>query len=240
MIEPDPRPLPWLNATLVGIAPASARVKSYRFRVAFDRPMRAGQHVDVRLTAPDGYQAQRSYSIASPPGGDGTIELLIEGLPEGEVSGFFDAVAAVGDTIEMRGPIGGAFVWGPEDGGPLLLIGGGSGVVPLLSMLRHRAAAAPEIPALLLYSAREAGEAIAAGELATRARDEPHFDLMLTLTRAGGRHIDAGLIAEALQRLGSPRHAYLCGSNAFVGAVAERLVEAGLDPSLIHTERFGG
>ncbi|MCJ2034409.1 FAD-binding oxidoreductase [Methylobacterium sp. J-068] len=240
MIEPAARALPWLDATLVGIVPASARVKSYRFRVAFDRPMRAGQHVDVRLTAPDGYQAQRSYSIASAPGHDGTIELMIEGLAGGEVSGFFATTAEVGDTIEMRGPIGGAFVWGPEDGGPLLLVGGGSGVVPLLSMLRHRAAVAPEVPALLLYSARDADEAIAAEELATRARDEPGLDLMLNLTRAGGRRIDAALIGEALDRLGAPRHAYLCGANPFVGTVSDLLLEAGLDPATIRTERFGG
>jgi glycine betaine catabolism B len=240
VIDPAPRALPWRDATLVDIAPASARVKRYRFRVDFDRPIRAGQHVDVRLTAPDGYQAQRSYSIASAPSADGIIELMIEGLPDGEVSGFFDTVAQVGDTIELRGPIGGAFVWSPEDGGPLLLIGGGSGVVPLLSMLRHRAAVAPDVPALLLYSARNEAETIAAEELAARARDEPGFDLMLNLTRAGGRRIDAALIAEALERLGRPRHVYLCGANPFVGAIADLLLDAGLDPATIHTERFGG
>ncbi|GJD72403.1 FAD-binding oxidoreductase [Methylobacterium goesingense] len=240
MTDPDPRPLPWQTATLTAIRPITQRVKSYRFQVGFDRPVLAGQHVDVRLTAPDGYQAQRSYSIASAPAGDGTIELMIEGLPDGEVSGFFDAVAEIGDTIELRGPIGGAFVWRPEDGGPLLLAGGGSGVVPLLAMLRHRAAAAPGVPALLLYSVREASEVIAAEELAVRARDEPHFQLMLNLTRAGGRRVDAAMIAEALERLGPPRHAYLCGGNPFVGAVADLLLDAGLDPARVHTERFGG
>lgn len=240
MTDPDPRPLPWRTATVTAIRPITRRVKSYRFQVGFDRPVLAGQHVDVRLTAPDGYQAQRSYSIASAPAGDGTIELMIEGLPDGEVSGFFDAVAEIGDTIELRGPIGGAFVWQPEDGGPLLLAGGGSGVVPLLAMLRHRAAAAPGVPALLLYSVREASEVIAAEELAVRARDEPHFQLMLNLTRAGGRRVDAAMIAEALERLGPPRHAYLCGGNPFVGAVADLLLDAGLDPARIHTERFGG
>lgn len=240
MTDPDPRPLPWQTATLTAIRPITERVKSYRLQVGFDRPVLAGQHVDVRLTAPDGYQAQRSYSIASAPAGDGTIELMIEGLPDGEVSGFFDAVAEIGDTIELRGPIGGAFVWRPEDGGPLLLAGGGSGVVPLLAMLRHRAAAAPGVPALLLYSVRESSEVIAAEELAVRARDEPHFQLMLNLTRAGGRRVDAAMIAEALERLGPPRHAYLCGGNPFVGAVADLLLDAGLDPARVHTERFGG
>ncbi|POR44268.1 ferredoxin reductase [Methylobacterium sp. V23] len=240
MTDPAPGPLPWQTATLTAIRPVTRRVKSYRFRVAFDRPMLAGQHVDVRLTAPDGYQAQRSYSIASAPDGDGTIELLIEGLPDGEVSGFFDAVAEVGDTIELRGPIGGSFVWRPEDGGPLFLAGGGSGVVPLLSMLRHRAATAPGVPALLLYSVRDASEIIAAEELAVRARDEAQFQLMLNLTRAGGRRVDAAVIAEALDRLGPPRHAYLCGGNPFVGAVAELLLDAGVDPARVRTERFGG
>ncbi|MBO1020266.1 oxidoreductase [Methylobacterium sp. SD274] len=240
MIDPAARPLPWQQATLLAIKPVTRRVKSYRFRTAFDRPMLAGQHVDVRLTAPDGYQAQRSYSIASAPGTDGTIELMIEGLPEGEVSGFFDSVAEIGDTIELRGPIGGSFVWRPEDGGPLLLVGGGSGVVPLLAMLRHRAAAAPQVPALLLYSVREADEAIAAEELAVRARDEAHFDLMLNLTRAGGRRIDGAMIGEALGKLGAPRHVYICGGNAFVGNAADLLLDAGLEPGRIRTERFGG
>ncbi|WP_027170621.1 FAD-binding oxidoreductase [Methylobacterium sp. 10] len=240
MIDPAARPLPWRQATLLAIRPVTRRVKSYRFRVDFDRPMLAGQHVDVRLTAPDGYQAQRSYSIASAPGADGTIELMIEGLPDGEVSGFFDSVAEIGDTIELRGPIGGSFVWRPEDGGPLLLVGGGSGVVPLLAMLRHRAAAAPEVPALLLYSVRDADETIAAEELAVRARDEPCFDLMLTLTRAGGRRVDGAMIGEALDRLGPPRHVYICGGNAFVGNAADLLLDAGLEPGRIRTERFGG
>ncbi|KQP11366.1 oxidoreductase [Methylobacterium sp. Leaf99] len=218
----------------------TAQVKSFRLAVAFDRIALAGQHVDVRLTAPDGYQAQRSYSIASAPGNDGTIELMVEGSAQGEVSSFFDGVAEVGDTIELRGPIGGAFVWRAQDGGPLLLIGGGSGVVPLLAMLRHRAEAAPAVPALLLYSVRHGAEAIARDELSRRARDEPGFDLVLSLTREGGRRIDATLVGEALTRLGQPRHAYLCGANPFVSAAADLLVEAGLPPGAIRTERFGG
>ena len=241
MIEADPRPLPWLKATIVAVRPVTARVKAFRLRVDFDRPAIAGQHVDLRLTAPDGYQAQRSYSIASAPGTDGIVELMIEGLGDGEVSGFFDEVANAGDVIEMRGPIGGSFIWRPEDGGPLLLIGGGSGVVPLLSILRHRAIAAPVVPALLLYSVREAAEAILREELEERARDEPGFSLMLNVSGgASGRRIDAALIAAALARIGTPRHSYLCGSNAFVSAAADLLLDAGLDPATIRTERFGG
>ncbi|KQO72832.1 oxidoreductase [Methylobacterium sp. Leaf87] len=234
------KPLPWLDATIVGIGQVTPRVKYFRLAVTLDRPALAGQHVDIRLTAPDGYQAQRSYSIASAPSPDGIVELMVEGLPEGEVSGFFDGVAEVGDTVALRGPIGGAFVWRPEDGGPLLLIGGGSGVVPLLAMLRHRAIAAPDVPVLLVYSVREAAEAIAQDELDRRRRDEPGFDWILNLTGEGGRRIDAALIGQALERLGRPRHTFICGANPFVNTAADLLVDAGLAPGTIRTERFGG
>lgn len=238
MIE-APR-LPWRDATVVGIIQVTPRVKSFRLAVAFDRPVVAGQHVDVRLTAPDGYSARRSYSIASAPSDDGTLELLVEGVADGEVSGFFDGVAEVGDTLEVRGPIGGGFVWRPEDGGPLLLVGGGSGVVPLLAMLRHRSAAAPEVPALLLYSVRTMDEVLAHDELVQRAETEAGFHLMLNLTGDGGRRIDAALVGTALERLGRPRHNFICGANPFVTAASDLLVDAGLDPRTIRTERFGG
>ncbi|RVU18812.1 ferredoxin reductase [Methylobacterium oryzihabitans] len=229
----------WQEATIVGIAPETPRVK--RFRLALGRPMpfRAGQHVDVRLTAPDGYRAQRSYSIASPPADPTTIDLMIERLDDGEVSGFFDAVAQVGDAIELRGPIG-AFAWEPAMGGPLLLVAGGSGVVPLLSMLRHRAGATPDVPALLLYSARTAADVVARDELLARAAAEPAFSLDLVLTREpSGRRLDAARIAEALARLGDPAHAFVCGSNRFAGAAADLLVDAGIPAARIRTERFG-
>jgi hypothetical protein len=132
--------LNWQQATIVGIASDTPRVKSFLFTTPAPLAFRAGQHVDVRLTAPDGYQAERSYSIASAPERTDGIELAIERLDDGEVSPFFHEVAEIGDAIELRGPIGGHFVWSVEDGGPLLLLGGGSGVVPLMSMLRHRAA----------------------------------------------------------------------------------------------------
>lgn len=238
MIEAS-RPLPWQKARILCITSVASRVKAFRLGVRFDRPAFAGQHVDLRLTAPDGYQARRSYSIASAPDETGTIELMIEHVGDGEVSAFFDAVAEVGDEIELRGPIGGSFVWRPEDGGPILLAGGGSGVVPLLAMLRHRARAAPEVKALLLYSVATGDAVIAREELGGRARDEPGFDLMLTLTRDGGRRVDAALVNDALARLGRPCHAYLCGSNAFVGTVSDLLVDAGVDPAIIRTERFG-
>ncbi|GAB6846058.1 ferredoxin-NADP reductase [Methylorubrum rhodinum] len=239
MAEADP--IRWREAKIRAITPATTRVKSFRFD-AFARPHRAGQHVDVRLTAPDGYQAQRSYSIASAPGDPLGLELMIERLTDGEVSGFFDTVAEVGDTIEMRGPVG-AFAWEAGDGGPVLLVGGGSGVVPLLAMVRERALTAPDVPMLLLYSVRNAAEAIARGELSARSRDETGFDLTLLLTREGptaGRRIDRVMIDTAIECLGMPRHSFVCGSNAFVGAVADLLVDAGVRPVTIRTERFGG
>ena len=234
-------PSRWRSATIRAIAPATARVKSFRFD-PLAGPHRAGQHIDVRLTAPDGYQAQRSYSIASAPGDPLGLELMIERLADGEVSGFFDEVAEVGDTIEMRGPVG-TFAWEPADGGPVLLVGGGSGVVPLLAMVRERALRAPDVPMLLLYSVRNAAEAIARGELTARSRDETGFDLTLLLTREGptaGRRIDRVMIDTAIECLGMPRHSFVCGSNAFVGTVADLLVDAGVRPASIRTERFGG
>ncbi|KMO41860.1 oxidoreductase [Methylobacterium tarhaniae] len=233
--------LTWQEARITAAAPETARVRRLTLAVGWSRPFRAGQHVDVRLTAPDGYQAQRSYSIASSPMQAETIDLLIERLDDGEVSGFFSDVAEPGDAIELRGPIGGAFVWDSGAGGPLLLVGGGSGVVPLLSMLRHRAEAAPGVPALLLYSARTRGEVIARDELMRRDAEEPEFRLRLALTReTGGRRIDADTIGEALAALGTPAHAFVCGANPFVSAIADLLVEAGLPPRTIRTERFGG
>ena len=157
--------LNWQEATIAGIAYDTPRVKSFLFATPAPISFRAGQHVDVRLTAPDGYQAERSYSIASAPERADGIELAIERLDDGEVSPFFHEVAEIGDAIELRGPIGGHFVWSVEDGGPLLLLGGGSGVVPLMSMLRHRAARGSDVPALLLFSARTWEDVIFRDEL---------------------------------------------------------------------------
>ncbi len=182
----------WHEAEIAAIAPVTPRVKSVRLRCGLAEAYRAGQHVDVRLTAEDGYQAQRSYSIASAQDGSGTLELMIEGLPDGEVSGWFSHCAEVGDRVELRGPIGGSFSWDGPDGGPLLLGGGGSGVVPLLAMLRRRAQNWQAIPAALIYSARTRAEAIAVAELERLAETDPNFSLHLATTREpGGRRIDA-------------------------------------------------
>lgn len=237
-----PAGIPWRTGTIRSIVPVTPRVKSIRLS-GLDGRHRAGQHVDVRLTAADGYQAQRSYSIASAPGDPSGIELMIEGLEDGEVSSYFAKAAEIGDTVELRGPIGGSFVWSPGDGGPVLLIGGGSGVVPLLSMLRARAAARSETPMLLIYSVRNEAEAIARNEMRARSRDEPGFDLTLITTREGataGRRIDRVMIETALDHIGTPRHTFICGGNTFVGAISDLLLDAGVRPGVIRTERFGG
>jgi ferredoxin-NADP reductase len=196
-------------------------------------PHLPGQHYDVRLTAPDGYQAQRSYSIASSPLDRGTVELTIDRLDDGEVSPYFHEVVIEGDQVELRGPFASYFVWRGQS--PVLLIGGGSGVVPLMAMLRHRRRTMPDLPMRLVYSVRSADEVIYADELG--------HDAVLTFTReppAGwtghtGR-IDAGLIAEA-----APASAtvFVCGSNGFVEAASRLVLETGVEPTQILTERFG-
>jgi ferredoxin-NADP reductase len=234
--------IPWRTARIGAIAPVTPRVKSFRF-AGLEGRHRAGQHVEVRLTAESGYSAQRSYSIASAPGDPAGLELMIEGLDDGEVSSYFADAAEIGDEVELRGPIGGSFVWSPEDEGPVLLIGGGSGVVPLLAMIRARFSARSETPMLLIHSVRNAAEAIARNELQVRARDEPGFDLTLLTTREGataGRRVDRVTIETALDHIGKPRHVFVCGSNGFVGSVSDLLVDAGVKPGSIRTERFGG
>ena len=210
---------------------------------------RAGQHVDVRLTAPDGYQAERSYSIASAPEQTAAIELAIERLDDGEVSPFFHDVAEVGDAIELRGPIGGHFVWDVKDGGPLLLLGGGSGVVPLMSMLRHRAAVGSRVPALLLFSSRTWEDVIFRNELLALDAKDDGFQLALALTSDQPRRpsrISAGASTPPWWPnlwegcLGRPRHVFVCGGNPFVEAASQGAIEAGVAPSMIRTERYGG
>jgi ferredoxin-NADP reductase len=244
--SPAVAPLRWQEAVIERIVPQTARVISIFLRADLALPV-AGQHLDVRLTAPDGYQAQRSYSIASAPG-IANIELAIERLEGGEVSPYFHEVAQAGDSIEVRGPIGGHFIWRAEDGGPILLIGGGSGVVPLMAMLRYRAAMAPEISALLIYSARTWEELIFREELLGAAAREPHLTLRVTTTR-GPRHrpedferrLDEPLLRDILTRWGhTPRHVYVCGSNAFVEAVTSSLVFEALPAEDIRAERYGG
>ncbi|WP_336801295.1 ferredoxin reductase [Kaistia sp. MMO-174] len=253
VIAPQPERLIWQIATVVAITTETPRVKLFRLKPADWHGFTAGQHVDVRLTAPDGYQAERSYSIGSAPDDSGTIELAIDLIDDGEVSPFFHEVVEVGDEIEVRGPIGGHFIWRAEDGGPLLWIAGGSGLVPLMSMLRHRAATAPEIPAALIYSARRREDLIWCDELLQHAARDPNFTLFATLSReaapgggvchAGIRHgrIDRNLVDAALARLPSaPKTTFICGSNPFVGAASTFALDAGLPFASIRAERYGG
>jgi ferredoxin-NADP reductase len=204
---------------------------------------RAGQHVDVRLTAEDGYQAQRSYSIASAPE-DGYVVLTVERLDDGEVSPYLTEELRVGDELELRGPIGDYFVWEAKLGGPLFLVGGGSGVVPLRAMLRHYVAIGSTVPLRVLYSSRSIRDVIYRDEL-TRMREDG-LDIRFTLTRkqpAGwdgyARRIDLPLLAEVAFPSDELPHAYICGPTGLVEAAAGGLVELGHDPSSIRTERFG-
>ncbi|MFO1185689.1 MAG: FAD-binding oxidoreductase [Bauldia sp.] len=262
MDRPLPDRLAWQEAEIVKVIAQTATVKSFVMRPKLWSGFSAGQHVDVRLVAPDGYQAQRSYSIASAPQDRDTIELAIERLPGGEVSAFFHEVVVPGDTVEIRGPIGGHFNWHVSEGGPLLLIGGGSGIVPLMSMARYRALAAPEVPAALVYSARAFSGLIFHDELLARAARDANFSLLVTLTGEGPREgiaavppvanerdvpgarrgrIDASTIAAMLDRLQTrPRWVYVCGGTGFVDAASTFCIAAGLDPKSIRTERFGG
>jgi ferredoxin-NADP reductase len=251
--EPSTAPPPaakllWQDATITAIDVDTPRVKSFFLAPAAPFPFRAGQHVDVRLTAPDGYHAERSYSIASAPEMPDRIELAIEKLSDGEVSPFFHDVAAVGDAIELRGPIGGYFVWEVDNGGPLLLLGGGSGVVPLMSMLRHRAAQGSRVPALLLYSVRTFDEAIFRDELLALDARNDGFQLALALTREPprrpqdfARRVDGSMVGELIGRLPEPPlHVFVCGGNPFVEAASQGALAANVDRSRIRTERYGG
>jgi ferredoxin-NADP reductase len=237
---------PWREAVIERIERRTSRVVSLFLRAPIG-PSEAGQHVDVRLTAPDGYQAQRSYSIASAPG-EPLVELAVERLEDGEVSPYFADVAQVGDTIEVRGPLGGHFVWRPEDGGPLLLLAGGSGIAPLMSILRHRARTAPLTDAMLVYSSRTWEEVIFREELLLMDAEVPRVDVIVTTTREGRhrptdleRRLDGEALRMILARWGmSPAHAYVCGSTPFVEKVANALVDEGVSPDRVKTERYGG
>jgi len=221
-------------------------VKSFTFALPEFQPHLAGQHYDVRLTAEDGYQAQRSYSIASEPMRTGVVVLTVERIPDGEVSTYLHDVVVVGDRVELRGPIGGYFVWQASLGGPLLLIAGGSGVVPLLSMLRHRAGAGSHAPTSLVYSSKTRDDVIAFDELAGLASADSSLHLFETLTRSQpegwtgySRRIDRDMLVEALRPLGGRAQTFICGPTLLVEAAAETLVGLGLAPGQIKTERFG-
>ena len=206
----------------------------------------AGQHVDVRLTAENGYQAQRSYSIASPAGCAPPLELTVECVSGGEVSPFLTAELRAGDTIELRGPIGGYFTWNSGISSPLMLIAGGSGVVPLMSILRTRNRADSKVPAKLLYSSRSAEDIIYRDELDRLAANCDGFDLVHTLTRGAPagwksqtRRVDADMLAQCGFQPAEEPQIFVCGRTSFVETVADQLVSLGHGESAIKTERFG-
>jgi ferredoxin-NADP reductase len=205
---------------------------------------RAGQHVDVRLTAEDGYVAERSYSIASAPE-DGHLAITVERLDDGEVSPYLAEELVVGDKVEFRGPIGGYFVWEAREGGPLLLVGGGSGVVPLRAMLRHRAAVGADTPARLLYSSRSLGDVIYRDELDMLDSADPYLEVRYALTRAQpegwsgySRRIDEEILRETAYP-NAEGVAFVCGPTRFVETVADGLLAVGYSPERVKTERFG-
>lgn len=205
-----------------------------------------GQHIDVRLTAEDGYQAQRSYSLASPPEERERITITVEQLEDGEVSSYLDEVLRSGDQLELRGPIGGYFVWKTDMGGPLLLIGGGVGVVPLMAMLRHYRLSGCDIPVRLLYSARTYEDIIYRDELANLVREQPAIEIKYTLTREAPadwtgyrRRVDLDMLREIVWTREQRPLTYICGPTPFAESVANDLIALGYEPERVRIERFG-
>jgi ferredoxin-NADP reductase len=224
----------WQIATVSAIRDETPRARSYRLELPLWMPHLPGQHYDVRLTAPDGYQAQRSYSIASSPADAGGVELTIDCLADGEVSPYFQEVVQVGDQVEVRGPFASYFVWRGDEPAPVVLVAGGSGVVPLMAMLRHRRRTRAPTDMRLLYSVRTPEDVFYAGELGA--------ETTVTYTRAappGWSGATGRIDSELVQRAGAgAQSAYVCGSNAFVETATELLMAAGLAPGAIRTERY--
>jgi ferredoxin-NADP reductase len=236
----------WQIASVKDIKPETANVKSFTLTLPAWMRHRAGQHYDIRLTAEDGYQAQRSYSIASEPEREGEVDITVERINDGEVSTYMHDVLMPGDRIEARGPIGGYFVWEAVMTEPLLLIAGGSGVVPLMSMIRHRAAAGAKNPTSLLYSSRNFEDVIYYNELEKLLRLNSGLQIFHTLTRSQpaewkgyARRIDQDMLKEVAQPLGKSVQVFICGPTLLVEAAANTLVKIGVSSNQIKTERFG-
>ena len=233
--------LTWQTATVSSVVDETAKVRTLSLEVPDWAGHWAGQHLDVRLTADDGYRAERSYSIATAPGEP--VGITVERLDDGEVSPHLTEDVRPGDQIEIRGPIGGYFVWDPVDGGPLLLLAGGSGVVPLRAILRHRVREESPVPVRLLYSSRTWADVIYRTELEQRTQG---VAVTYTLTRAQpagwtsyGRRVDQQMLTEVAWPATQAPLAYVCGPTSFVESVAAGLVALGYPPDRVKTERFG-
>jgi ferredoxin-NADP reductase len=238
----------WLRARVADVRRETPRVRSLMLDVPEWPGHTAGQHVDVRLRAEDGYEARRSYSIASAPeaGRTGRVTLTVERLRDGEVSPYLVEEVRVGDALHLRGPVGGYFTWRVEDGGPLFLVAGGSGVVPLMSMLRHREAAGSHVPTRLLYSARTPDDVIYRTELERLTSHDPTLEVVYTITRATlppwapyGRRIDQAMLADVAFPPAQRPHVFVCGPTVLVEGVAASCVTLGHERSRVKTERFG-
>jgi ferredoxin-NADP reductase len=233
--------LTWQIANVADAVDETARVRTLVLDVPDWTGHVAGQHLDVRLTAEDGYRAERSYSIASAPGEP--VAITVERLDDGEVSPYLTEELRGGDALELRGPVGGYFVWDAADGGPLLLVAGGSGIVPLRAMLRHRERSGSDVPVRLLYSSRSLDDVIYRSELAEPGAG---VEVVQTLTReqpddwtSYARRVDAALLGEVAWPAEQEPLAFVCGPTSFVETVASGLVALGYPPARVKTERFG-
>ncbi|WP_261561653.1 ferredoxin reductase [Frankia tisae] len=248
--EPAARPtaagrMPWHVARLAEVRDETPSARTLVLEVPQWPGHLAGQRVDVRLTAEDGYTARRSYSLAAPADG-ARVVLTIQRVADGEVSPYLTQVFAVGDPVEIRGPIGGWFVWRPQDRAPVLLVAGGSGIVPLMAMVRARAAAASRVPFRLAYSVRTPGDGYYSAELRLRSRADPGLDVTRIYTRATPpdwssppRRLGLAELSTVAWPAEFAPACYVCGPNGFVESVADMLVALGHDPSRVRTERFG-
>ena len=240
------RPIEWQLGTVSAVRDETPTVRSLTLALPDWAGHKPGQHVDVRLTAEDGYSVERSYSIGSEPERGAEIDLTVERIEDGEVSPFLHDVVVPGDRFEVRGPIGGYFVWDAMDAAPLFLVAGGSGVVPLMAMIRHRARAGARTPATLLFSSRHYEEIIYRAELEELGARKDGLTVIHTLTRAQpqgwagyARRIDQRMLAEALEPLGTSARTFICGPTALVESAADSLVKLGFPPGRVRTERFG-
>ncbi len=240
-----PARLTWQVGEVVETTPASPHARTLALSLPNWPGHRPGQHLDIRLTAEDGYQASRSYSIASPPEAE-RLEITVEVIPDGEVSPYLVEDVLPGDQVEVRGPIGGYFVWEASMGGPLLLVAGGSGVVPLMAMIRHRIATGSDAPVRLLYSARSVDDVIYRDELESISGSDTGIEIIHTYTRMPPlgwngytRRVDSAMLAGVGWPPDERPRIYVCGPTSFVEAVAAALVDMGHDASRVKTERFG-